>query len=581
MRGYGRSSVYREQAAYAQREVVTDMLELLDELGRERAVWVGHDWGSPTVWNLARLHPARCVAVANLCVPYFTIENGLESVLPLIDRTLYPATEYPAGQWEYMRYYEENFARATAVFEADPYLTMKLLLRKGDPAADGTPAMTAHVRRNGGWFGPLDRAPYLPRDDDVVSAEDLDTYAEALTRNGFFGPDSYYMNHAANAAYVAGHPERLDLPVLFLHARYDYVCETMRSRLAEPMRARCTRLSETIIDAGHWMAGTSAGGERASPTGSPRRSMPPRGPCRRRTARALLARGGSPCCFASTPPPLSPHRAPLGGERLARVVAHLRTAHPVERLQFAAIALDTLAQSYREEIDASARRGGDAGAIARWQAAVRTEIAQLEAMAAALPTVSDVLVLLEPGDVPRLVVGNESVLLDAPRVDASERLSAALVARYCTRADCSRLAPPSADPPRVWASWSFGGQGSPVLETSAGLDFRFADSSRLQQRQAAALALARTFASAAHELAWYTARGAPIDWEVLHCAPLATTGAEVLVIDRAGTYLALSGPCAGLPAAQVAAWFATRLRGGSTRVLVDDAARYLDAYPLP
>lgn len=254
MRGYGRSSVYREHAAYAQREVVTDMLELLDELGRERAVWIGHDWGSPTVWNLARLHPARCVAVANLCVPYFTLENGLDSVLPLVDRELYPVADFPAGQWEYMRYYEEHFARATAVFEADPYLTMKLLLRKGDPAAAGRPAMTAHVRRNGGWFGPLDRAPDLPRDDDVVSAEDLDVYAEALTRNGFFGPDSYYMNHAANAAYVAGQPERLDLPVLFLHARYDYVCETMRSPLAAPMRARCSQLSEEVIDSGHWMA---------------------------------------------------------------------------------------------------------------------------------------------------------------------------------------------------------------------------------------------------------------------------------------------------------------------------------------
>ena len=30
---------------------------------------------------------------------------------------------------------------------------------------------------------------------------------------------------------------RIDLPVLFLHGAYDYVCETINSRLAEPMRA--------------------------------------------------------------------------------------------------------------------------------------------------------------------------------------------------------------------------------------------------------------------------------------------------------------------------------------------------------
>ena len=53
MRGYGRSSVYDRHDAYGQRQVVDDMLILLAELGRERAVWVGHDWGSPTAWSMA------------------------------------------------------------------------------------------------------------------------------------------------------------------------------------------------------------------------------------------------------------------------------------------------------------------------------------------------------------------------------------------------------------------------------------------------------------------------------------------------------------------------------------------------
>ena len=70
MRGYGRSSSYRTHADYALQHSVHDMLDLLAHLGRERAVWVGHDWGSPVVWNLASHHPERCQAVANLCVPY-------------------------------------------------------------------------------------------------------------------------------------------------------------------------------------------------------------------------------------------------------------------------------------------------------------------------------------------------------------------------------------------------------------------------------------------------------------------------------------------------------------------------------
>jgi pimeloyl-ACP methyl ester carboxylesterase len=45
---------------------VDDMLEFLAHLGRERAVRVGHDWGSPVVWGLASHHPERCEAIANL-----------------------------------------------------------------------------------------------------------------------------------------------------------------------------------------------------------------------------------------------------------------------------------------------------------------------------------------------------------------------------------------------------------------------------------------------------------------------------------------------------------------------------------
>ena len=44
------------------------------------------------------------------------------------------------------------------------------------------------------------------------------------------------------------------MPVLFMHGAYDYVCETLVSRLAEPMRAHCSNLTEVTIPSGHWMA---------------------------------------------------------------------------------------------------------------------------------------------------------------------------------------------------------------------------------------------------------------------------------------------------------------------------------------
>jgi pimeloyl-ACP methyl ester carboxylesterase len=256
MRGYGRSSVYPRHEDYALEAIVADMLELLGSLGAKKAIWIGHDWGSPVVWSIAQHHPECCHGVANLCVPYIPEGFAVETVVPLADRTLYPADKLPAAQWDYQLFYRENFAAAEAGFESDVGATVRVLFRSGDPSRKGKPARTAFVRANGGYFGRGNSIPDLPPDAAMLSEEDEHHYVAALERNGFFGPCSWYMNWQANLAY-AGRAQatwRLNMPVLFLHAAYDYICETVTSRLAEPMRAHCGNLTEVTIPSGHWMA---------------------------------------------------------------------------------------------------------------------------------------------------------------------------------------------------------------------------------------------------------------------------------------------------------------------------------------
>lgn len=257
MRGYGRSSIYPHQTDYALQHIVADMIELLDSLGAKKAIWVGHDWGSPVVWSIAQQHPDRCHGVANLCVPYIPNGFAAENIVPLADRTIYPEDKFPAAQWDYQYFYRENFAVACAGFEANIRNTVRALFRAGSADGKGQPAITAAVRANGGWFGPgQTSAPNLPRDDAVINEEDEHRYVAALEGNGFSGPDSWYMNGPANCAYAerAEANWRLTMPVLFLHGEYDYVCETVQSRLADPMRANCAALTETIVRSGHWMA---------------------------------------------------------------------------------------------------------------------------------------------------------------------------------------------------------------------------------------------------------------------------------------------------------------------------------------
>ena len=255
MRGYGRSSAPRAREDYALEHIVADMVELLHALGAERAIWVGHDWGSPVVWSVAGHHPELCRAVVNLCVPYFAQGFAPATLIPLVDRNVYPEAKYPAGQWDYQLFYEQDFDGARAAFEADLPATFKALFRSGSAKEKGRPSLTARITRDGGWFGGTGRAPDLPPDPAVMPADDLAEYVAAFERTGFFGPDAWYVNNERNLHYAARVRDGgvLRLPVLFLHATYDTICETVDSRLAEPMRRDCAELTERVVDAGHWV----------------------------------------------------------------------------------------------------------------------------------------------------------------------------------------------------------------------------------------------------------------------------------------------------------------------------------------
>ena len=254
MRGYGGSSVPTSTGAYAVRELVADMVELHDALGGKPAVWVGHDWGSPVVWGMATHHPDRCRAVANLCVPHIARGFALPNLVPLIDRDLYPADKYPVGQWDYWLLHREHFGRTVRAFEADVRATFNASYRTGKRDAVGKPATSADMRSRGGWFGPKG-PPAVPRDEALMPQDVFDALVAAFEKTGFGGADAWYLNDAPNIAYAAEAADfgRIDLPVLFLHAELDTICDTVHSRLADPMREDCTDLTEVTIAGGHML----------------------------------------------------------------------------------------------------------------------------------------------------------------------------------------------------------------------------------------------------------------------------------------------------------------------------------------
>lgn len=256
-RGYGRSSVPSSTADYAVEHHVSDMLALLSHVGRTKALWIGHDWGAGLVWAFASVHPDKCVGVVGMAVPYLMLELGIEGCAALSNREIYPVDEYPYAQWEYQVFHKEKPKESAALLHQNTRSTVKIMFRGGSPAENGKPSVFGKLNRLGGWWGGLPEAPDVPLETTLWKGreEAFERMVGEFERNGFEGPNAYYLNYEANKKFVSNTPNggKLLYPVLFIAGRWDSVCDTISSRLAEPMRENCQDLTETIIDAGHWI----------------------------------------------------------------------------------------------------------------------------------------------------------------------------------------------------------------------------------------------------------------------------------------------------------------------------------------
>jgi pimeloyl-ACP methyl ester carboxylesterase len=255
MRGYGGSSAPTAPEAYTLSEIVQDMVELHDHLGAQPAIWIGHDWGSPVAGALAAHHAARSRGVVLISVPYFPESFALPTLVPLIDRQLYPADQYPDGQWDYYRFYLTHFEQTVSDMSADITATLASLFRRGNPASAGKVSPSALLTQNGGRYGSTHRAPATAPDPTLWPPDDFDALVEAFRTTSFRPANSWYLNGSANIAYARAAPDggQLRQPVLFLNSDWDAICDINRSRLGEPMRIGCKGLSVTNMPAGHWL----------------------------------------------------------------------------------------------------------------------------------------------------------------------------------------------------------------------------------------------------------------------------------------------------------------------------------------
>ena len=242
MRGYGQTEAPEAIDQYTLLHLVGDMVGVLDALGDETAVIVGHDWGAPVAWQAALLRPDRFRAVIGLSVPYRPrVKVRPTTVMPQTDDAVF-----------YQLYFQQPGV-AEADLEADVRASVRGILLRLSGEATVSPGGFAMVPLAGGMRAQPAAQDALPA---WLTDADIDFYAGELTRTGFRGGLNWYRNIDRNWEMLAPFAgAKVTVPALYVAGERDVV-------LAFPGAAETVanlpkvvpRLRETVMlpRCGHW-----------------------------------------------------------------------------------------------------------------------------------------------------------------------------------------------------------------------------------------------------------------------------------------------------------------------------------------
>ncbi|KAG6606954.1 hypothetical protein SDJN03_00296, partial [Cucurbita argyrosperma subsp. sororia] len=171
LRGYGDSDAPPSADAYTTLHIVGDLVGLLDELGIEKVLLVGHDWGAIIAWYLCLFRPDRIKAAVILSVQFFP----RNPTTPFVE-----AFKSVLGDQFYMVRFQKPGQAEEEFGTVDIKKFFNDVMSNRDPQA---PYLPGEVKFEG--LPPPPPATWL-------TPEDIDVYAHMFSRTGFTGGLNYY-----------------------------------------------------------------------------------------------------------------------------------------------------------------------------------------------------------------------------------------------------------------------------------------------------------------------------------------------------------------------------------------------------
>jgi pimeloyl-ACP methyl ester carboxylesterase len=236
-RGYDGSDAPADAQSYSVKNLVADLVGLLDALEIEQAVVLGHDWGSMPAWYSAIYAPERVIGVGSLCTPYFT-----RGEVDLIE-----AYNEIRGPNHYMATFQEPGV-GEAMLERDVEATFRALMRgRGLTLAEfrASPAEVQEIPA-GVFVGD----PQL-FGEELLSDDELSVYVETYRRTGFTGGLNWYRALHEDWAESEGYPTQIDLPAIMICAADDFF---LPPDYTDGMEQLVPRVEKHVVpDCGHWI----------------------------------------------------------------------------------------------------------------------------------------------------------------------------------------------------------------------------------------------------------------------------------------------------------------------------------------
>jgi pimeloyl-ACP methyl ester carboxylesterase len=233
-RGYGATDRPPAVQAYDLEQLTADLVGLLDHLGIDQAIFVGHDWGGFVVWQMPLRHRARVAGVASLNTPH--LPRAPVDPIQILRKRF--------GEQMYIVQFQAPGHEVDALFDSHVEQTFDCFMRKPLPRPMPAVPNLAFPQIVAAYDAATD--PRTP----ILSAAERQVSVDSFRRSGFTGGINWYRNMTRNWERSADLDHTVRVPALMIMAENDAV---LPPSATEGMERLVPDLEKVLVrDCGHW-----------------------------------------------------------------------------------------------------------------------------------------------------------------------------------------------------------------------------------------------------------------------------------------------------------------------------------------